>query len=159
MAKTIPLSNGLETTVDDEDYVWLSVKPWFPRQGPYTFYAFRTEHVFANGRRATISMHSLIMLPPRHLEVDHIDGDGLNNQRSNLRIVTRQQNSCNRRVRRDSSTGVRGVFPQGNGTWKALICIHGKQIYLGTYPTIEAAAAVRAAAETKYFGEYNRKPA
>jgi hypothetical protein len=88
-------------------------------------------------------------MPPEGLQVDHIDGDGLNNRRSNLRVATKQQNNWN--VKRDGR--LKGVYPSGT-RWAARINLNGKEIHLGVHATIEEAAHVYDAAAIHYFGEY-----
>lgn len=73
--------------------------------------------------------------------IDHVDDDKSNNDISNLREVTKGQNNHYRPVRKDSSTGVKGVFPNGSG-FMARIAIDGKPKYLGTFKTVEEAQRV-----------------
>lgn len=92
--------------------------------------------------------------PPAGMDVDHRDRDRLNNRWSNLRLASRSQNSMNAKVRRDNKSGFRGVHPAKNGRWFARICKDQRIIGLGTFDTIEAAAAARAKAERELFGEF-----
>jgi hypothetical protein len=87
-------------------------------------------------------------------DIDHKDGDGLNNTIDNLRSATKAQNMANRGRQANSTTGFKGVYNMTNGKYRAKI-VHSKhQIYLGAYPTKEeAAAAYRAAAQALY-GEF-----
>lgn len=88
---------------------------------------------------------------------DHKDGDGLNNRRSNLRPCTYSQNGANRGPQKNSSTGVKGVFPhRDTGKFRSCIMVEGKSRHLGIFATIEdAALAYRTAAE-EAFGEFFR---
>lgn len=88
-------------------------------------------------------MHREIMQAPAGMVVDHIDGNGLNNRRSNLRLCTRMQNSRNRRKNRDSTTEFKGVWrDKRTGRCYAQIRFKGKNLYVGVFDTaIEAARA------------------
>ena len=99
------------TTVDAADYEWLSQYRWFAKGTGGKYYAGRAE------RGEMIMMHREIMKPPPGMVVDHIDGDSLNNRRSNLRICTPRQNNHNRTFKGNTS-GFAGVYPQGK-RWRA----------------------------------------
>jgi hypothetical protein len=90
-----------------------------------------------NGK--TAYMHRLIMQPPDCRQIDHIDGDGLNNRRSNLRIVTQRQNMHNQK--RISKSGHRNVYATRNGKWMVRVREKGKVKYYGTYSILEDASA------------------
>ncbi len=94
------------TMVDDEDYEELNKYKWLAHKKPTnsTQYAIRC---------GTIRMHRIIMKTPDGLEVDHIDGNGLNNQKSNLRNVTNAKNQYNRGCRKDNKLGIKGVSWDG----------------------------------------------
>lgn len=156
MTKEITLSNGEICLVDDSDFPMLSVRRWFPKKAFHLTYASRCE-VVAPGKRVSMSMHSLLMKPPRGFVVDHVNGNGLDNRRENLRIVTLSHNSMNRKLRIDSRTGVRGVTKTRSGKFTPHLQVDGNQVLKGAYDTVEEALAVRMAAEEKYFGEYASK--
>ena len=102
--KKIKLGNDINTTlVDDEDYEILNQHKWHNNIG----YA-RTDIKDGNKWFGKL-MHRLIMNVPIKMEVDHIDRNGLNNQKSNLRIVTHQQNSMNSKKQKGSSSKYKGV--------------------------------------------------
>jgi hypothetical protein len=86
-------------------------------------------------------------------DIDHIDGDGLNNRIENLRAVTPKQNSENTKsARKDSKSGVKGVcWHKGTKKWEAHLGHNGKKIHLGCYKDIDEARAARIAAEKEYF--------
>lgn len=87
----IALTQGRFAIVDAADYDWLIRYKWRADKHYRTWYAMRSED------RTTVSMHRQIMKVPEGLVVDHIDHNGLNNRRSNLRVCTRSQNQCNQR--------------------------------------------------------------
>lgn len=92
---------------------------------------------------------------PEH-EVDHINGVPGDDRWGNLRTATASQNRHNVKCHRDSTTGVRGVRqPAGRGSYLASIYCEGKNLHIGSFKTLEAAASAREAAELKYFGEFS----
>ncbi len=94
--KEIQLSQGKITFVDDQDFDILNKRKWSVYKDSHTFYA--VGKIWENGIRKTIKMHHVIIgHPPQGFVSDHIDGDGLNNQRYNLRFVTHRESCLNRR--------------------------------------------------------------
>ena len=134
----IPLTKGKVAIVDAADYEWLSRYKWHVEEpGPGRFYASR-----ATPGRGRIGMHRAIMNPPKGMVVDHIDCNGLNNRRSNLRICTHAQNCANRRPLPGAASPYKGVWTRGNGKFTAQVGYRGKIIWLGTFDDeIEAAKA------------------
>jgi hypothetical protein len=154
MARVIHMPNGMSAIVDDEDYDRLSGYSWYAntdRRRRVT-YAYRK----AGGRRGrSVAMHREVAQPPPGLEVDHINGNGLDNRRSNLRLVTRQQNSMNRGLNRNNTTGYKGVTrPMGSRSYIASVKFNYRRIYLGSFPTAESAARAYDAAARRYHGEH-----
>ncbi len=133
--------------VDDEDFEWLNQWKWTNHN---TGYARRQA-----GTKYT-QMHTLIMAPSKGFEVDHIDGNKLNNQRINLRICTRTQNMRNRWKQKNNTSGVRGVDWQKN-RWRARITVNHKDLVLGYFTEKKEAIKARKEGENKYFKEF--KPA
>jgi hypothetical protein len=90
-------------------------------------------------------------------DIDHIDGNGLNNKWENLRDVTHSQNLMNAAVRSDSTTGYKGVsYDKARERWYAYINIDGKRKMLGRHRTLQEAVTARSNAEKELFGEYSR---
>lgn len=106
------------------------------------------------GKKDGSYLHSLIMKPPKGLYVDHINGDGLDNRRCNLRIGTRSQNMANAR-RRTGASGYRGVRKMADGpNWTAVITVNNKNIEKHGIPTAEKAARIRDQMALEHFGEF-----
>ena len=109
------------------------------------------------GFRKTIALHrQLLGVTKYSQQVDHIDGDPLNNRRANLRVCTNAENSRNRtRLRRDNTSGVCGVtWYSKKRKWGAGIRLNGRRKHLGLYTTLEAASRARREAAIKYFGSF-----
>lgn len=86
-------------------------------------------------------MHRIIMNCPEDRQVDHINGDGLDNRKSNLRVCTQRQNSCNTLKYSTNKSGYKGVsFSKDTNKWRATIVVNYKQIHLGLFNTPEEAA-------------------
>jgi hypothetical protein len=153
--REIPLSKGYVTLVDDEDYAWLQAHKWTAvvTGGGARVYAYRRESWDQPRRRwtRTVYMHRqiLAMANDNPMDVDHIDNNTLNNQRSNLRIVTRSQNLARKRWKR-GVTGYRGVTPETGGGFRAQCCGY----YIGHFTTSEAAAYAFDAYVLNRFGEF-----
>jgi hypothetical protein len=141
----IPLTRGEVAIVDAEDYEELSKYKWYVTRHGGNKYACR--------RGKSILMHRVIMKPPRGKVVDHIDGNGLNNRRCNLRICTRAQNACNRRPR-GSASGFRGVEKREGGKYLAVVAHRGKRNRAGLFSDPVEAARARDRLARQLHGEY-----
>ena len=135
--RPIPLTQGKFAIVDSADYYRLVKFNWHAAPGIRTFYANKKM------AQTNINMHRFIMDAPRHLVVDHIDHDGLNNRRSNLRLCTNAQNACNMRPYRGVSSRYKGVsWSKKKKKWEAGIKRDQKRHLLGFFENeIEAARA------------------
>ncbi len=149
--REIQLSQGKAACVSDEDFVALNQFKWTAQKCKYTFYAYRKENGRADGTK--LYMHRVILGLQKGEECDHIDGDGLNNVRENLRLATTRQNIANRR--KWGIQRFKGVQPSKN-KWIAQLRISGKPTHLGTFDTEEEAALAFNVAVVKEYGEFAR---
>lgn len=162
--KEIKLTRGEVTIVDDEDFEELKKYKWCCTYSANKLYAKRAKWL---GRAfkptgLNVYMHREIMKPPEGLQVDHIDGNGLNNTRSNLRISTQQQNLMNASAstRKDKSSKYKGVSftrTNTNKPWKVLIKKDWKQKSYGSFSTEEEAARKYNEKAKELFGEFAKE--
>ena len=150
--KEIGLTQGKVTLVDDEDYDVLRHYNWHARRLPFTFYAKRNVPKPGGGQK-TVYMHGIVLAEKLGRPIapgmmpDHIDGNGLNNQRYNLREATVGQNgrNCRKHSANPSSKYVGVSWHKTVGKWQVNIRVNGKKVHLGYYETELAAALAREA--------------
>lgn len=149
MTKLIPLTQGQSAIVDDEDFDSLIQFPWYAINLKHTFYAVRRE------RSKIISMHRhLLQVTQRNIIVDHIDRNGLNNSKLNLRTCTHAENIRNRKLTKGRK-GFKGVYwNKADKKWIARIEKNYKSTYLGSFDCQEAAARAYDKKALLLFGEF-----
>lgn len=146
--KRIPLTCGKFAIVDDCDYDFISQWKWYAAKQPKTFYAARSVKFL--GMKKTYWMHRLINKTPENKITDHINGNGLDNRRKNLRSVTHQENMINNKRHKTGSSKYRGVSWHSRSlTWIAQITVNGKNKWIGTFDTEYGAYKAYLAARAK----------
>ena len=147
--REIPLTQGKVALVDDADYESLAQHKWFAQRILHHWYAVR--------RGGRTYMHREILKPGPGEQCDHVDGNGLNNLRSNLRRCTPSQNQQNRRKQVGTKNSLKGTrfHPRGRAKpWSASIWCWDGHHSLGYYATEEEAARAYDAAAREKFGEF-----
>lgn len=147
--KEIPLTQGRVALVDDEDYEELNKYKWFLISTPRNCYAARRERVHI------VYMHRQLLGVTDSLEVDHIDHDGLNNQRNNIRLCTTRQNNHNSRAKSTSTSQYKGVtWYKAYSKWKATIRYGKEHLFLGYFQQEEDAARAYDQMARRLHGEF-----
>lgn len=149
--KHIDVGRGLYALVDDCDYPELSKYRWRAIKMKRTFYPFKSE----NGKQISMHRH-LLGLKKRSDFCDHIDGNGLNNQRSNLRVCTVQENNQNKQGYKNNKEGFKGVKSASKKKYMARITHFGKIFYLGTFDCPKKAALAYNEKAKELHGEFAR---
>ena len=146
------LGNGKFVIVDDKDFLLLNTHSWFLAQSGYAFAHPLNTHIDT----PLVSMHRLILNPPKGFFIDHINRNKLDNRRCNLRIASKGQNSMNRPKQKGKYSSIYkgAIWDKGNNRWRSRISLNQKVIYIGVFKTaIEAAKAYDLKAK-ELFGEF-----
>ncbi|MHC4565348.1 MAG: AP2 domain-containing protein [Planctomycetota bacterium] len=155
--RRIPLTQGKYAIVDPEDFDWLNKYKWHAKRVPAGFYAGRAGPLRNGKSGKPIPMHRQLLKVGRGMVVDHINHDGLDNRRANLRPATLAQNSRNRRKVKTAGhySKYKGLtWYKSSKQWRAMIMTDGKSKSLGYFDDeIEAARAYDAAARELH-GEF-----
>jgi hypothetical protein len=152
--KEISLTKGKLALVDDEDFEYLNQWKWYC--SPFG-YALRSQSRRLPGPRIAIKMHRVVCNTPEDMETDHINGNKLDNRRSNLRACTRSENQHNRNKLVGNTSGFKGVtWHIKSKKWASYIVVNNHQIYLGLFQDIIDAANAYDSSAKKYFGEFAR---
>lgn len=135
--------------VDDADFEWLNQWKWQVAKFKHTNYARMS--MMIDGKWTRVFMHRIILKLPDDVHADHVNRNGLDNQRHNLRPCTRSQNQGNRGMLRNNTSGVKGVvWCKPNQNWQ--VHIQGKHV--GNFETLEGAKVARRLAEIAVWGEF-----
>lgn len=148
----VPLTHGQFAVIDREDAALVEGRYWQASRSRWTWYAISMERAEV-GKQRPVRMHRVILGLPDGVLVDHRDGDGLNNRRSNLRAATEVDNRRNSRLRRDNTSGYKGVsWHAGRRKWVAAVASRT----VGAFDDPRDAARAYDEAARKQFGEFAR---
>lgn len=151
----IPLTQGKMAIIDTSKLDLVDGVNWYFL--PYSNTGYAGTRLTEEGKKKLIRMHRVIVDAPNGQEVDHINGDGLDNRVENLRLVNRHQNQRNSKKRRDNSSGLKGVyFDKKSGKWRAKIRVNGYQKSLGLFLSKDDAYDAYCSASKKYHGKFGR---
>lgn len=151
----VTLTRGHEAIIDAADA---------ESAGRFNWYALVTKYGHTYALRARRKeddepqlLHRMLTKAPAGMDVDHINGNGLDNRRENLRVCTHAQNMANQRIERPNRLGYRGIYQQTPTSFRAEISVKDKKVNLGNYRTAAEAAAVYQRAVVEIRGEYAKK--
>lgn len=156
--KLISITGNKFAKIDDQDFEKVNRYKWYysSKQGVVT-----QVHISGSNWRGRtqkkkhVLMHRFLLDVPKYLEVDHKNGNKLDNRRRNIRICTHAENMRNLKLRKDNTSGYKGVG-WNFSKWQARIWFNNKKISLGQFEKKEDAAKAYNEAAKKYFGEYAR---
>ena len=152
--RRIPLTQGKYAIVDPEDFERLNKHKWCAVKSCNTFYANRT--IYVGKKSISIRMHREIIQPTGYLFVDHINHNGLDNRKANLRLATCAQNNYNsRNFRKSESSKYKGVrWNKQIKKWAVIICFNKKSKFIGYFEDEKQAAKAYDKAAKKYHGQF-----
>lgn len=145
MSQLITLTQGYFAIVDDEDFDFINSIKWHYRNEGYAA-------TTAAGKN--ITMHRFLLDAKPGECVDHLNRNGLDNRRCNIRIATYSQNQWNRGLACNNTTGFKGVCTTHNGRFRAHLKVNRKDYHLGTFATAEEAACLYDVAVVEYHGAF-----
>lgn len=155
----VPLTKGYFATIDASDIHLVDCFDWHAKTAiklngdVRSAYAARSD--YTGGKQKTVQMHRIIMRAGLGQLVDHINGNGLDNRRENLRLATSSQNSQNRHVGLRNTSGAKGVvFHKQSRKWQAQIHTGKKSLYLGIFDNIEDASSAYVTASAMFHGQF-----
>jgi hypothetical protein len=148
----VTLTKGYVAVIDAVDVPLIDGVNWVVHKNPAgNIYARRGRHP------NYIYMHRVILNCADDMQADHIDCDGLNNRKCNLREATNAQNSSNKRVYKNNTSNFKGVhFYKRTFKWQSYIRVNFLKKHLGYFSTPEEAHAAYCEASAKYHGEFGR---
>lgn len=153
--KTIPLTRGKVALVDDEDYEDIAADTWHCNNSGYAVRNRPRSDQKTFGCKEHMHRRIMGLDAKDSREVDHINGNPLDNRRANLRVCTHAENTRNQIPRKGNASGLKGVYwHKETGKWRALIKAGGRSVSLGLFKTKEQAHQAYCEAAKKYFGEF-----
>lgn len=150
----IPLQVGRFAVVDKDDEVRLRQFKWFAMKSRNVWYAYHSR--LRNGQRTVTAMHWFILGGKRlDYQVDHVNGNGLDNRKVNLRLASPLQNAQHAQCRRDNQIRYKGVsLDKRYGTYRVRIRVNKKRLCFGSYKTAEEAARVYNRVAKQFHGQF-----
>lgn len=149
----VPLTKGYTAVIDSNDVHLVEGYNWYAQIKPTMVYARRNE--YPNGKLKAIRMHRVIAEAKDGEQVDHVDHDGLNNRKSNLRICTAAENRRNSRISSLNKSGKKGCsWSKTKKRWEACIKVDGENVHLGFFDDIEKAHEAYRSASKRLHGEF-----
>lgn len=149
--KRIKLTKGKYTIVDIQDFEYLIQQKWHLSSNGYACGITSRK----KGKQQYIRMHRLILNAPKNVQVDHINGNKLDNRRSNLRLCSKTENTRNRKIQYNNKAGYKGVhWHKSAKKWKAQISVNGKVTHLGLFSNKITAAKAYDFAAKKYHKQF-----
>jgi len=149
--KRIPLTQNKSALVDDEDFEWLSLRKWYAVKSQTKHKTYWYAKSVPSAGEKSVYMHREIAAKIGLPEVDHENGDGLNNTRSNLRPATHAQNTANRRKTPNRSSQFKGVsWNKQNRKWSVSV----QHNFIGQFDDEAEAAVVYDRQARKIFGSF-----
>lgn len=146
---SVTISGSVDVIVDDEDADRASCVKW----SRSTRGGHAKTHISIDGKRQTVLIHNFLFGQPLYGRVwDHANGNGLDNRKCNIRLVTWADNSLNKKIYKNNTSGVRGVYLTKNGLWIAQIGRGGQRSFR-SFRDKESAVRWRLAMEIELFGE------
>lgn len=153
--KRIPLTQGKYAIVDDDDYEELKQYKWYAHKKSGKYYAAR--NIKQNDQFKKVFMHRVIMGVLPNIHIDHINGNGLDNRKCNLRICDASQNAANQKPQVNKSSKYKGVrWYSPLKKWRAQIWHNNKSIHLGYYQDEAKAAQAYNKKAAELFGKFAR---
>ena len=150
------LFGHMEILVDDADTHLLANHTWTISRYGSTFYAYRQTSTIGGTPSRKLYLHREVLNAPDGVNVDHINGNGLDCRRSNLRLADQTLNNANARPRVGTSRFKGVYFDRSRGKWSARIQSRGRQSFLGRFDSEEEAALAYDAAASVHFGQFAR---
>jgi hypothetical protein len=153
--RVIPLTKGQWTIVWEPDYEWLMQRLWLANPNRVGGYYARTCAREEDGKNLHVDMHQILLPLPSGMEVDHKNGNTLDNRRDNLQPATKGQQAQNKKRYRNNTTGMKGTTVD-QGRPRARISVGGKRIELKHDGTLKGAGSAYKDAAIKCFGKFAR---
>jgi hypothetical protein len=156
----VPLTRGYEALIDVEDVPLVEGANWHARVVLRANGTVRAVYAATTDRpsKKMVLMHRRLLIISEGMEIDHIDGDGLNNRRGNLREATRAQNMHNSRLGTRNISGVKGItWHRKRKKWVARIAQRDKKIHIGLFDDLDVAIARMAEVRGQHHGQFARQ--